>query len=264
MGSAVVADNPAAVHGEHDRKILHGDVVHDLIEAALQERRVDRDDRHDALCGEPRGEGHRVLLADADVEESLGEFFEERQQACASGHRRRDRDRVLVGLQDLANRIGEDRGVLGRRRFARATRGDAMPFHVVVLGRSIAVALLRLQVNEDGTVAEVASLLEDALDREEIVTVDWAEVCEAKLLEKKIRDEKSFQAREDPPPGLLCQLPTGHVLEDLTADLFRAAVGLRRAQRFQHPRDRADVRRDAHPIVVKHHDDACAHVANVV
>jgi len=139
-----------------------------------------------------------------------------------------------------------------------------VPFHIVVFGGSVAVAFLRLHVDEDRPVAEVASLLEDPLHREEIVTVDRAEVREPELLEEDVGDEERLQACEDSPASLLGQLPTGHVLEDLTADLFCAAIGLGRPERFEHARDGADVRRDAHAVVVQHHDHPRAHVADVV
>ena len=50
MRAAVIANDPGAVHRQHDRQMLHRDVVHDLIEASLQECGVDRDDGDDALC----------------------------------------------------------------------------------------------------------------------------------------------------------------------------------------------------------------------
>ena len=72
VGRAVVADEPGAVHREHDVELLQADVVDDLVVGALQEGRVDRDDRLDALEREPGGEQHRLLLGDADVEVALG------------------------------------------------------------------------------------------------------------------------------------------------------------------------------------------------
>src|SRR5439155_8412703 len=147
-----------AVHGEHDRQILHGDVVEHLIETALQERRIDRDDRDDALRREAGGHRDRVLLTDPDVDDALRELAEERKHPGAAGHCRRDRDRSFVALQDLAHRVSEYRGVLGRGRLRCAGRGYAVPFHVVVLGWTVAVALLSMHVHEHRAVAEVARL----------------------------------------------------------------------------------------------------------
>ena len=264
MGPPVVADDPTAVHREHHGEILHGDVVHDLIEASLQERRIHRDDRHDALGREPGREGHRVLLADTHVEKPIGKLLKKRQQTGAARHRGGDRNRALVGAQHFTNRVGEDRGVLRSGWLSGAGRRHAVPLHVVVLSWAVAVTLLSLHVNEDRAVAEIAGLLEDPLDREQVVTVDRAEICEAELLEEDVRDEQCLQAREDSAARLLRKLAPGHVLEDLTSDLFRAPIGLRGAERFEQPRDSAHVRRDAHPIVVQHDDHARAHVTDVV
>src|SRR3989442_13080498 len=211
----------------------------DLVESSLKERRIDRDDRYDPLRREARGEGDRVLLADPDVEEAVGELLEERQQSGASRHRGSDRDRALVGLKDLPDRVGEDGGVLGRDLLRRAGRGYAVPFHVVGLGRRVPVALLGLYLNEDRTVGEVAGLLEEALHREEIVAIDRAEVREAELLEEQVRDEQRLQAREDPAASLFGEVAAGHMVDELSCDVLRTAVRLGRAQRFEHPRDRA-------------------------
>ena len=110
-----------------------------------------------------------------------------------------------------------------------------MPLHVVLFGRAITVPLLRVQVHEDRAVAEVPRLLEDALDREQVVTVDGSEVRESELLEQEVGDEECLEAVEDAPARLLGEVASRHVLEDLTRDVLRRPVGLRGAQRLQHP-----------------------------
>ena len=74
MGRAVGADQPGPVDREAHRQILDRDVVHHLIVGALQEGRIDRAEGPHALRGEAGGEGHRMLLGDADVEHAVGEF----------------------------------------------------------------------------------------------------------------------------------------------------------------------------------------------
>ena len=264
VGPAIVADDPAAVHREHDGQTLHRDVVHDLIEAALEERRVDRDDRHDALRRQAGSEGHRVLLADAHVEQPLRELLEERLQPGPSGHRRGDRDRALVAPQDLADGVGEDRRVLRRARLRGAGRGHAVPLHVVLFGRTVAMTFLAVDVDEDRPIREVARALEHAFDREEVVPVDGSEIGKPKLLEEQVRDEQGLEAVEDASACLFGEVAPGHVIEHLTRDVFRRPVRLGGAQRLEHPRDRADVGRDAHAVVVQHDDQAGPHVPDVV
>ena len=121
-----------------------------------------------------------------------------------------------------------------------------------------------MYVHEHRTVAEVPRLLQDALHREEVVPIDRSEIREAELLKEQVRDEEGLEAGEEAPARLLGEVAPRHVVDDLPRYLLRAAVRGRGPERLEHPRDRADVRRDAHPIVVQHHDDACAHVADVV
>jgi hypothetical protein len=69
---SVVADQAGAIQREDDVELLQADVVDDLVERALQERRVDRRDRLDALQRQAGGEQDRLLLGDPDVEVALG------------------------------------------------------------------------------------------------------------------------------------------------------------------------------------------------
>ena len=71
MGRAVGADKAGAVDGEADGQALDGDVMHDLVVTALQEGGIDGAERLVAFGGEARGEGHRMLLGDADVEGAI-------------------------------------------------------------------------------------------------------------------------------------------------------------------------------------------------
>ncbi len=105
---------PGAVDGEAHRQLLDGDVVHDLVVAALQEGRVDRRERLEALAGEAGGEGDGVLLGDADIEAALGKALGELVEAGARRHRGGDGDDLLVGLGLGDQRLGED-GLIGRR-----------------------------------------------------------------------------------------------------------------------------------------------------
>ena len=59
---------PGAVQREAHRQALDRHVVHHLVVGALQEGRIDRAERLHPLGRQAGGEGHRVLLGDADVE----------------------------------------------------------------------------------------------------------------------------------------------------------------------------------------------------
>ena len=99
MGRAVGADQAGAVDREAHRQALDRHVVHDLVVAALQEGRIDRAERLVALGRKAGGEGHRMLLGDADVEGALGEGLVEDVDAGAGRHRGGDADDLVVLLR---------------------------------------------------------------------------------------------------------------------------------------------------------------------
>ena len=113
MGLAVLPDEAGAVDRKAHRQFLDRDIVHDLVVGALQEGRVDRRERLHTLGREAGGEGHRVLLGDADIEAALGKPIAEEVEPGARRHRRGDRDDPLVFLGFLDQRFGEHGGVCG-------------------------------------------------------------------------------------------------------------------------------------------------------
>ncbi len=90
MRGAVGAHQARAVEREHHRQVLDRDVVDQLVVGALQEGRVDRDHRLQALAGQAGREGHGVLLGDAHVVVAVGKALLELDQARALAHRGRD------------------------------------------------------------------------------------------------------------------------------------------------------------------------------
>jgi hypothetical protein len=152
----VLARDARAVHPEDHRQVLERDVVHDVVVSALQERRVDGDDRLDALRGEAGGEGDAMPFGDAHVEEAIGVGLLEHVRRRAIGHRGGDRDDARVGVRELDQSLAEDLLV------ARQPRGRlrALPRHLVEGARRVprprivlcgreSLALAREHVDED-------------------------------------------------------------------------------------------------------------------
>ena len=199
MGGAVGADQAGAVDGEAHRQLLDGDVVHHLVVAALQEGRVDRRERLEALGGEAGGEGDAVLLGDADIEAAFGKALGELVEAGARRHGRGDGDDLLVGLGLGDQRLGEH-GLVGRRVGHRLglLAGDDVELHDAVvlvgarLGRRIALALLGHDMDQDRLVEPaVARVLQHRQQMVEIVPVDRADIVEAQLVEQACRRPRS-------------------------------------------------------------------------
>ena len=65
MGRTVGAHQAGAVKRKHHRQVLDRHIVDQLVVGALQERRVDRDDRLQPFARQPGRERDRVLLGDA-------------------------------------------------------------------------------------------------------------------------------------------------------------------------------------------------------
>ena len=78
---------------EEDRLVVLADVVDDLVEGALEERRVERHDRPHPGERQPGGQRHRMLLGDPDVVDPVREVGLEAGQPGAGRHAGRDRRR---------------------------------------------------------------------------------------------------------------------------------------------------------------------------
>src|SRR6267378_1779070 len=177
VSRAIAADEAGAVHRKHDRQLLQRHVVNELIVGALQERRVDRHHRLQAVRGHPRGEGHRMLLGDRDVEIAIGETLGELDQAGALAHRRRDGNDAWIALRHVAQPLAEDLRIGGTgalllkdRTAHRVERPGPMPLDRVGFGGCVALALARHDVQQlrSTQLAEVAQRADQRLD---VVTV---------------------------------------------------------------------------------------------
>ena len=108
MGRAVGANETGAVERKTHGQVLQGDVVDDLIVAALQKGRVDRAEGLVTLRRKSRRKGYGVLLGDARIEGPVGEFLAEHVEAGAGRHGGRDRNDLVVPPCFLDEALGED------------------------------------------------------------------------------------------------------------------------------------------------------------
>jgi hypothetical protein len=67
VAGAVLADQARPIDADNDRLVVLAHVVHCLVERALDEGRVQGQERAEAADREACGERHRVLFGDADV-----------------------------------------------------------------------------------------------------------------------------------------------------------------------------------------------------
>ncbi len=99
VAGAVLADKPRPVDADDHRLIVLADVVHELVEGALQEGRVDRHERPAAADRQSGGKRDGVLFGDAHVVHPVGERGLELGQPGAGGHARRDGDDARIGIE---------------------------------------------------------------------------------------------------------------------------------------------------------------------
>ena len=190
---------------EAHRQPLDRDVVHHLVVGALQEGRIDRRERLEAFRRHAGGEGHRMLLGDADVEGALGKFLLEQVEPGARRHRRGDGDDLVVLARFLDQALAEHLGVVRRAALRLGLRagGDVELDHAVilvggVLGRGVALALLRDHMDQDRPDLGVAHVAQHRQQVVEIVPVDRADIIEAELLEQRAAGDiaaRVFDAR---------------------------------------------------------------------
>ena len=269
MGRPVGAHEPRAVDGETHRQALDCDIMHDLVVAALQEGGIHRAEGFHPRRGETRAEGHAVLFGDAHVEAAAGVAFGEKVEAGAIGHGSgHGADLVILGgLGQQA--IGENAGVARRvgggflllaRHHIELGRGMAAVARG--LSRAIALALLRLDVDQD---RPGRALMHGAQHRQQLVhvmPVDRPEVGKPEVLEERAAHGHAFE-------HILGAF--GPLAEGLGQQAHRAFGGgfevLKRrfgVEAAQVARHRADGRGDGHLVVVEDDDQAFLQVARVV
>ena len=101
MGAAVVTHDAGAIDAQHDRQLLNRNVMHDLVERALQERGVDAHDRPQALRGQAGGQRQGVTFGDAHVVYPSWQGFLQVRERRALQHGRAHGDDSRVVARQL-------------------------------------------------------------------------------------------------------------------------------------------------------------------
>ena len=270
---AILPHEARAIHAQDDGERLQGDVVHEAVVRALEERGVDGDHWPQSARRQTRGEGHRVRFGDADVEEASRMRSRDGVRSRAARHRRGDGDDALIFRRKFREPLAEHLRVrrprggrgdrfAGGRLISRRQRVPLLARGMLACGKTL--PLLRDHVNDAWT-RHLAHRLEGIEHRLDVVTVDRPEVSQPELLEQHARRKEGFDAFLPPPHDgshtgerprrMIGQLP------DLVPQAVVQGIPLDRRQVLGHG---ANVRRDGHLVVVEHDDQITLGVPRVV
>ena len=207
-----------------------------------------------------------MRFADADIEKARGMPRRKGFEPRTAAHRRRDRHhaRIAVGqrCQCLAENLGVAAPPFRRSPGFQFKRTDPVPVAGTALGGLEAVPLLRGDVDQDRTLV-VACRAEGVFQRIEVVTVDRSHITDAEFLEEGVAQpqalDRLFKAVVDAPQRRHAQPVAGRLGRRLDAVVAHVS------QHTPEPtRQRSDVFRDRHLIVVEDHDELGVGVVQTV
>ena len=266
MRGTVAAHEARPVEREHDRKVLDADVVDELIVAALQKCRVDREHGLQPLAGQPRGESDRVLLRDAHVEIPVGKFLREAHQPRALPHRGGDCDETRIEPRHVAQPLAEHLrvGRLAAARLLDALGGIELARsvieHRIGLGELVALTFLGVHVQELRAL-QLLDVLQRRDERVEIVAVDRADVVEPEFLEQGRGHDQALGVLLH----LFRQIPQRrHAGEDFFACFPRRGIETPGHEPREIAVQRAHRGGNRHVVVVQDHEQVGIHHAGVV
>ena len=270
MCRAVVADESRPVEGKDHRDVLQGDVLHEHVEGALQERRVDRHDGLHAGQRKARREDDGVLFGDADVVQAAGELGFELFEAGALRHGGGDRHHAGIASrrahQHAAERLGVGRAAGMRLALSVAALEGPRPvvFGRPLLGRLVPLALDGAHVDQDGT-SRVHGLTQRFAQRADVVAVDDADVGKTELLEDEPRAEEGLHALLDVFAQAVGAGADGRDAGDRALHVLAQAGEPRvEAEAIEVELKGADVGLDRHLVVVQHDDERRAQLPGLV
>ena len=248
MRLAVVADEADVIRQDADRQVLQTDIVNNLVVCALKKGRVDGKIRPHAAARQTGRHADGMLLCDADVKKAFGIIGRKFAQAGSARHRRRDRDDALVLRRHRDEGLASHlcgaflAALVALQAIFHAEGRDAVEFLRLALGKIVAIALFRDDVDHHGRVADLLRLLKDMGHLVDVVPVERAEVPEAQRLKQLALRHDGF----DHVLGLLDRsgnrpADQRNALQPLLDALLSAIPGGARAQMLEIGGERADV-----------------------
>ena len=199
VAGPVRAGDPGSIQDYRHSCAVESDIHEDLVESAVEEGGVEG--HHGVHPGErqPGGEGERVLLGDADVDDPLRHGVGQGLETHGSLHRSGDPDDPLVAARQRHDLLGEDGGppeALGHDRQPGLGMDLAHGVEAVwnvLLGGGVSAPLLGDDVDDD-RFGVLAGPGEGELDGGDVVAVDGSGVLDSQVLEEGRGDEDVLES----------------------------------------------------------------------
>ena len=266
----VVTGGAGPVEHEGDARAVQRAVHQHLVEGAVEEGGVHRDDRVQPAHREAGRRRGGVLLGDADVVRALGEGCREPVEPDRVHHRGGDRHEVGTTSAERDHLLGEGVGpdaALGSLDAGVDVElaGRVELVGLVPFGRVVAEALAGDDVHDHGA-AELLGRGERLLDGRLVVALDRADVLQAQILEEALRRQGVLHALLHGVQRVVDRgADAAHAVEALLHRVEELLVARARAQRGEvvgQPADRRGV--GAAVVVHDHHDAAVGARGDVV
>ena len=262
--TTVVASKAGTIQCEDDGQSLHSNIVNDLIIGALQEGAVDAYNRTESFRRQTRGEGDGMCFRNADIKEAVRILFLELAQRCPTRHRGGNRTDARIFGREFDHGIGEDILILRWLLDARSCRGaDGVAFLDIVDCRIVAFALLRMHMHHN-RIVQLFRMLQRLNECRDIVTIYRTGIGEAEFLEEGLMVDELLHRILDALTELHQIATLRQLLDEVGQIVFGAVVVGIGAETIEMSADSANVRRDAHLVVVQYHDQWCIDIAGVV
>ena len=191
---AVFPDDARAVGNQRYRQALQAHIMHHLVERSLQECGVYGHERR-----KPRGchacrHADGVLLGYAHIEYPVGELFAHIYKSRAFQHSSGYAHYGVVLAHKAADGLGEHLGICGRARRRAERRTRLMELDWVVLGRFVAMPLVRNHMDYRHNVLELLGLVQRVFQLLEVVSVDRTKVLKAHLVPEHRGQDEALDA----------------------------------------------------------------------
>ena len=206
MRSPVSTDKTGPVNGENHVKLLHADIVHNLVISPLKKGRIYGKNRDHAAKRQPCRKCHRMFLRNSHVKVSLRESLLKGLQPGSLPHGRGNSHQVVMKGAKLSYARGKNIGI-GRPAVLQChSASDIKSASSVILvrmtdSRLISLPLLGDYMNQDSSLVALG-LGEDAYQIADIVAVNRTEIHYPHILKKHARNHQMLQAALRPPDSL--------------------------------------------------------------